>query len=336
MPVAAIAMGVIGAGVAAGKARAKGRSERKALENQAAALKRLKTIDLEEAKKLVSEQDKAYYIQSQEFFRQQDPELNKVREQSLALLNRELAGGPGSTSEKVSQGLDALYGEMLPADPELAQARTLLRQSAVRDLQLGATLEPEMQAELVRAGLEEAGTTGIGMDKAGPVTSRLGKLLGTAAFNIQSQRQARAAEALATADAVTASRANILGSLIQNAEAAREANRALATGSFAAAEATQKPSVGLRGADLLNLQLQNLALENQRIMALGGIKAQRALSFGQERQGYISSINSGMQSMLGGLMGGAGGLLGGGGGAATAAAGGSQQMQMFNAFGGGG
>lgn len=270
MPVALIGV-AIAAGGAAYSANAKSKSRQDAIDKQVNAVKKLKEIDIEKSKQLVSDQDKAQYTDSLKFWREQNPEIAAAYDASVKNLQAEAEGGVGTITDKANNVLNTLYGEMIPKDARIEQARSLLVESAIEDLKMGATLGPEFQAELVRSGLEEAGQTGVGLDRSGPVTSRLGTKLGSAGIELETLRQQRASQALGTADALTASRANILGNLLQNVEGAREVNRNTALASVGLGQATQVP-VGLSGREVLNLDLSNLALKNKKLLELAKLQ----------------------------------------------------------------
>jgi len=307
---ALIAVAIV-AGGAAYSAHSKSKARQDAIDKQVTAVKKLKGIDIERSKTLVSDQDKAQYKDSLGFWREQNPEIAAAYQSAVENLQREAEGGAGTVSDQASNVLNTLYGEILPKDQRLEQARSLLVDSAIEDLQRGAELGPEFQAELVRAGLEEAGQSGVGLDRSGPVTSRLGTRLGEAGIQLETLRQQRATQALGAADALTTSRANVLGNLLQNTEYAREMNRNAALSAVGLGQASQVP-VGLSGREVLNLDLSNLALQNKKLLELAKLQGAAKM----EQVGRTADTVTAATNFAGNMISpGGGNILGGLGGA---------------------
>ena len=301
--------GAVVKGIADGVgAQLKRKGEKKALSKQRAAIQSLKGTDLEAAKKLTLDQDKQYYIQSKQFFREQDPDLAAARAAAVRK-TRDVAEAPYAPDQVVAQAMK----EQLTPDSQVEDLRQTLLARAKEDLALGATLPPEYQAELVRAGLENVSATGVGGSRVGPVTARTGTLLGRAGLELKSAREKAASDLLGADAALKASRASILGNLLSEAASAAAGKAQLAAGITAGADAAT-PSLGLRGGDLLQLQLANEEFERSKTMALAGIDAQNELSKAARGAGIAASFGNMFGNMLGGM--GGGGMPGGGGGGA--------------------
>ena len=313
MPIAVVAAVAIAAGGAAYSKNKQSKARQDAITKQADAVKKLKEIDIERSKQLVSDQDKAQYTESLDFWRTQNPEIAAAYQASVENIQREAEGGGGTMTDQAANVLNTLYGEVLPKDQRLEQARSLLVESAIEDLQRGAELGPDFQAELVRAGLEEAGQSGVGLDRSGPVTSRLGTKLGSAGIELQTLRQQRASQALGAADALTTSRANVLGNLLQNTDAARQINQQLALQAVSLGEATQVP-VGLSGREVLNLDLSNLALKNKKLLELAKLQGAANMEKANRTAGNVTAATGFASQVVGGFggVGPLGGVLGGG------------------------
>lgn len=325
MPIAVVAA-VVAAGAAAGSAAAKQDAERKAINKQKDALKTVQGIDIDAAKKTVADQDLKYYQDSLAGFKQLHPELDQARQSAEGYLAETFREDPLAEASRLQKQRVAES----EVSPDAAGLRQELLAKTRENLALGASLPPEYQAELVRAGLESAGTVGIGGNRQGAVTQKLGKLIGSAGLELEANRRAEAAKVLSLDDMLTQSRQQILGNLLST-EAQLVGNKLAVYGQTAQSLNSAVPSVGLRGSDVLGLQLKNLELENAKKIKLGELDAQKALSKGAAISGYIQAGNQLVQGVAGGMGGGAsgGGGMGGGGfnfGSLFSSAGGGSTM----------
>ena len=326
MPIAAVAA-VVAAGAAAGSAAAKQDAERKAINKQKDAVKSLQAIDVEASKKTVADQDLKYYKDSLAGFKELHPDLDSARQKAEGYLAETFREDPLAEASRLQKQRVA----EAEVSPDAAGLRQELLAKTRENLALGTSLSPEYQGELVRAGLESAGTVGIGGNRQGAVTQKLGKLIGSAGLELEAQRRAEAAKVLTLDDMLTQSRQNILGNLLSS-EAQLVGNKLAVYGQTAQTLNSGVPSVGLRGSDVLGLQLKNLEFENARKMKLGELDAQKALSKGAAISGYIQAGNQAFQGVAGAMGGGGGsGGFGGGGGG-----GGFNFGSLFSSFGGGG
>src|SRR5882672_11076583 len=85
-----------------------------------------------------------------------DPELLKQRYASEKAISDRLAGLTGDQSDKIAQ---AAASEALTGTKGIEDVKTKLISSAMDELNAGATLPPDVQAELVQSGLERTGQT---------------------------------------------------------------------------------------------------------------------------------------------------------------------------------
>lgn len=98
-----------------------------------------------------------------EFQKEIDPELAKLRELSKKQL---LEGASVPKEQRQSNQLaKQLFEEVKQSDPRIEALKDSLITGAQKELAAGASLPPEFQAELMRAGLNQGSQAGIALDK---------------------------------------------------------------------------------------------------------------------------------------------------------------------------
>lgn len=234
------------------------------------------------------------------------------------LLAQLRTGGAGALADILQDDLhknqeDSVLAQMVkervPADEKRNAVRDLLLGKAKENLDLGATLSPEYEAELVRAGLSTG--SGIRPTAEGPVGVQTRQLIGTQGEALKQQRQATAQSELSLVTNMDSARAQILGNLtsslvqVQNARATR-AGLATQLGEAAL------PGIGLAGGDVVNLHLKQIQMKNQQMMdlanAAAGNKVMNATVTGKEIGAATNFLGNA--------------IAGGGGGGTTSASGG--------------
>lgn len=309
MPIAvAVAAAAVAAGTAAAAAQQKRSAEKKAISAQKKAIKSEKDIDVEYEKGRVSDQDKQQYIESMQFFREQNPELAAARDQAAVNIMQDLQ--TGSVEER------KLLNQMIAENRPLGETDLLateIQKAAREDLALGSSLPADYQAELTRLGLEEAGGAGVGFDRSGAVTQKLGTMIGKAGVDLRQQRMNTAQNAAQLGESVRSNRASILQGLINSQQGIRAFDTSQAASAINLAR-QETPVVGMSGQDVLNLDIANIAAKNKRLRELANLKAQNAQSAANERIGYFQAFNQGSQTFANMYGSGGGGGQGGGGG----------------------
>ena len=295
----------IGAGI--GQAVAGRKGERDAINAQKDAINQLEAITRKQANDIASSGDIAFYEQSMAEFRKRNPGLATARDATEATLKDLAVNDPLAETRAL---LDQRIKEAQNTDPNAAAARSELLRQTRRNLELGASLPPEYQAELVRAGLEQGRVTGAGGNRLGPATQLLGNKIGAAGLELEQQRQQAAATALQLDDALTRGRQAILGDLVSQSATVPAAQVAMAE-RLRGIAGSEIPSVGLSGTDLLGIEQERIDLENRKKLALGNLDAQNQLSQAKRTSGIIGSVSSGLSGGMGAMS--AGGSGGGGG-----------------------
>jgi hypothetical protein len=311
--IAGIASAAIGAGGKVGSAYLEGMAKKRAIGAQMKAWQNLRGIDVGSYKKIAYNNARRNYLDRFKLFREGDPELAQVRDVAIQHALDTLNDTSGN-QEKAQQVADRLAASALDMEGDQASKRleSSLLNRAQENLDQGANLPPEFQAELVRSGLESAGASGIGVNRKGPLAQLLGKKIGAEQIALERQRASDALQLGAGAQALRTNRLNILAGIapaLQNIDASRFN---LAAGAESLAEGQMPQDVGLTGRDVLNLHESNRALDNQRTLALGQLKAGKHLVSGETASKYVQAGTGFLQSALGGIMGGGGGEGGGG------------------------
>jgi hypothetical protein len=203
--------------------------------------------------------------------------------------------------------------EALAGTPGMEAAKNQLVAEAQKELSAGATLPPDVQAELVKAGLEQSGMTTGSASGRGTGGQILRTILGSAGIQLQKQRQEQASGLLTAAQNLDSSRQNILQSLFPNLSKVQLANLG-GSQSVLSQSNSMLPSGGLSGTDVANIWLARVGATNQLSQSAANAAAQGAMA-----QGNIwGNLTGGLTRNLGDNSGSAwntvSGWFGGGGG----------------------
>lgn len=242
---------------------------------------------------------------------QLDPSLLKARYGSEKSIEEQL----GEIGQKSGQVSDQAVLEALNPSPAAAQGRADLAAAgaadlaaptagkdeliaaAMKELQAGATLPPDVQAELVKAGLENAGMVTQNASGQGVGGRLLRTILGSAGIQLKQQRQQQAAGLLTAAQALDTqrkqtatglltasqnleqSRAAILQQLFPNLANTQLANLAGTQGVLNQSNA-MLPNAGLSGTDVANIWLARVGATNQLAQSAANAAAQGQIAQG--------------------------------------------------------
>lgn len=219
-----------------------------------------------------------------------DPELLRQRYAAQAATSAQLEGLLSDESA-AAQVADQAAAEALAGAPRMQEAKAALIDAALNELQLGATLPPDLQAEIVQTGLQRSGAVTGGPGGSGFGGNILTTELGKAGVALQAERQGRAAGLLEAADNLERSRASILGSLFPNL-GAREAGKLGAAQSVFAQSNTAVPEAGLGGTDVANLWLARVGATNQLAQSAADAAARGGLAQAQILNQGIGQVAS--------------------------------------------
>jgi hypothetical protein len=306
--VTALVVAGAAAAAAAGSAYAKKKAADKAAGAQKTALKGQKKILSEELgyDKVQQASVDAERNRAKERIRLQeeiDPELAQMRQLGKQQLLAQ-AQQPEASRESV-QVAKQLFEENIKPSEGLEKLKDQIIGKAQEKLAQGATLPPEFQAELVRAGVSQGAQAGL-KPTQGTVGGRLYQALGSAGVALEAQRQQEAQSLAGTAAGLQESRAKILSSIFPTISQSEATQRGIAASTFGIGD-QNLPQAGLTGAEAANLQINRgnalMKIRGQR----GAVSAQQALAQGEANAAYIGAAGQFATSALGAY----GGSLGG-------------------------
>jgi len=196
--------------------------------------------------------------------------------------------------EGIEKSIDELFGPSAAGDvvAKQAQAEAMganvsgelkqrLIDAALGELDAGASLPKDLQAELVTAGLTRAGATG---SRAGGQRVEAARMIGERGLQLQAERQQRAAALSGAAQQLEQSRAGILGNLFPNLQAQQLAKQQALQSALTQSNAMM-PQAGLGGTDIAQLWLARVGATNQLAQQQADIGARageaQALALGQ-------------------------------------------------------
>lgn len=287
----------------------------KATKLQSAALKEVQDriqsgMDPETLQQLATRGDTVRARQQQQLLAQIYPGLAAAQKTAEASLAAQ-AGGFGSQSLASQVGAQAAKEAL--ASPSTAGGQQQLIDAALAQLKAGATLPPDVEAQLVQAGLESSGMVSQHATGQGIGGQQLRTILGTAGIQLQQQRQQQAASLLTQAQGLETQRQQVLQSLFPNLSQV-QLQQAGGAQSIFNTTASATPQAGLSGASLANAWLQRIGALNQTQEQAAGVKAAGTIAGAQNWANTIGSLTGSGGNLLGGIMGGGGGRGGGGGG----------------------
>lgn len=200
-----------------------------------------------------------------------------------------------------------LVNENIEVDPRIEALKDSIIGRAQQELDAGATLPPEFQAELVRAGVAQGGQAGFRIED-NTIGGSIARAIGIGGEQLKTQRQQNAINLAGAATELTTSRANILASIFPSVKAAEDARKQDAAAMFGIGESTL-PESGLTGREAANIQVNRgntlLKIRGQR----GQIGANQALAAGEANAAYIGAAASFATGALGAYGGGSTGGL---------------------------
>lgn len=180
--------------------------------------------------------------------------------------------------------------EAIKGIPGMEEGKKRLVDAALQELSLGATLPPDVQAELVKAGLEQSGMTTGAASPKGFGGTILRQVLGTAGLALRQKRQEQAAGLLGQAQNLESERQRILGTLFPNLSAV-QLNTLKGTQDVLAQSNQMVPEAGLGGTDIANLWLARVGATNQLAQSAADAAARGGMAQAQAwQQGLGAAI----------------------------------------------
>lgn len=219
---------------------------------------------------------------------QTDPQLLAARyaaQNKILQGVNELGTGPGSEVEAQATK------EALAGTPGMTEAKQKLVDAALHELALGASLPPDVQNELVQAGLEKTGMVSGAATPKGLGGNILRHVLGTAGIQLQADRQQRAAGLLQSAQSLESNRQQVLQTLFPNL-AKTQLDRQAAAQSALTLSNNLMPNVGLSGGDIANIWLSRVGSTNQLAQSAADAAARGGMGVAQAWQGGIGGATA--------------------------------------------
>lgn len=216
-----------------------------------------------------------------------DPDLLAARYETEGRI-RQQAAELGVTSKAVQ---DQAVAEALGEGSTASQGKQALIDAALQELSSGASLPPDVQAELVKAGLEKTGMVTGSPSVKGVGGRNVRELIGTAGLQLKQQRQQQAAALLGQAQNLEQSRAQILGQLFPNLA---QTQLGVLGGQQAVLGQSNSimPNAGLTGSDVANLWLARVGANTSLSREAADIGARGALGVAQAWQPAIGAASN--------------------------------------------
>lgn len=241
-----------------------------------------------------------------------DPALLAQRyasEGAIAKTATDLASG----NTPANQVAATAASEAIKGVPGEEDAKKAMVDAALKDLSAGATLPPDVQAQLVQAGLSKTGQVTGTANASGIGGQVLSTILGTAGINLQAQRQQQAAALTGQAQQLEQSRQQILGTLFPNLQNQQVQNLQAQQGVLTQSN-SMAPSVGLGGTDITNLLLARVGATNSLTQTAANAAANGAARQGQILGNAVANTAPYAAPAASSAYNWASGMLGGGGG----------------------
>jgi hypothetical protein len=219
-----------------------------------------------------------------------DPALLQTRYEAENKLLEQVKGIGAGDAEKVA----AQTTEEALAQGETgvaAQMKQRLVDQAIDELEAGASLPQDVQAELMKAGLERSGMVQGSVQPRGLAGNVARQMIGERGLALKAERQGRAVALTDAAAALEQNRNALLMSLFPNLKNLQTANMGLATGGLSAAEAAL-PESGLSGESIANLWLARVGATNTLAQSAADAAAKSATG---QAQAWSQALGAGTQ-----------------------------------------
>ena len=288
-------LAVVALAGAVGSAAAKGDAARKAANSRLDAIRAMEDIIPGEENELARNADTERFAGQLALQGALDPTVSKIREAGAQGVLDSLDTPQDANARALA---DKLAAENMEPDKGLEALKDKLLADAQADLDRGAELSPDFQAELVRSGLEGAGAAGFKAAPTGGAARSARTLLGAAGVALKEQRRKAAVETAGTVSDLQTARAGILGRIVPTLTSLGDATAARAGKAFGMANEAM-PEYGLSGTEMVNLDLARINQQNKKMAAIGGLNAEKAVAQGQMYSEMIGAGSDFAGSMLG-------------------------------------
>lgn len=218
-----------------------------------------------------------------------DPALSQLRfasQQKLLEQGLEAGAGPADVlAEQLFQEAGA------PEDVRQVALRDKILDAALDEIDQGASLPPDVQAELVKAGLERSGTVGAGTSSRGLAGKLTRRLIGNEAIALKQARQDQATRLGLAAEEMSNKRLGILSGVFPQLKGLETQNISTQQGLLSTANQLT-PEAGLGGTDIANVFLARVGATNQIAQSVADAQARKALDTAAAWQGALGNIGN--------------------------------------------
>lgn len=214
-----------------------------------------------------------------------DPALLASRYQASSNILGTLQQPGGQAEDLASQ----LISEIQQPSAGLEAVKAAMIDRALDSLDAGATLPSDVQAEIIKAGLERSTASGVGAARSGLAGQTAKKILGQAGVTLQQQRENQAMNLTKTADELSTRRAQLLASVFPQLKNLQTLNLQNALSSLTTSNA-MVPESGMSGGDMLNLLKARVGAEQSLTSQEGAARAELAKGIGSAWSGALGGI----------------------------------------------
>lgn len=295
--------------------RASSKAAKKAEKAKMAAFDSLEELNTAKMDEAALGQARKNYLDQMTFAKEFSPGAYDAYKKSDEVLGQAF----GTASQDIRQVHDTsqrAYDETAAMQPGLADAERIAADQSAELLAQKGALSPEMQSELVRAGLASAAGTG-GVLGSTAQRSGMARQLASDQLRIQAQRQTMASNLANQSQAIRSNRNAQLAGVGQQQTAAIDSAARLASYGGDALQSRLPAGYGIGGDTAASNFVANTNLRNQRTLGKAGAKVEGINAQYNASRAPIRMAATAAGAIIGGM---AGGPAGAGVGATSGAA----------------
>jgi hypothetical protein len=202
-----------------------------------------------------------------------DPLLAQQRTTSQQKISDQLALIGVADSDRVAA---QAAKEAMSEIPGMSSGIAGLTKAANEQLALKSSMSPDVQAELMQAGLQQAGSATGAATARGAGGVILQQVLGSAGIKLRAERETQAAALMTAASNLDAQRQQLLTGLFPRLQAQQLGNIS-ASQSILKQSNEMMPNAGMSGTQVANLWLARLGALNANVAASTNVEAGKVL-----------------------------------------------------------
>jgi hypothetical protein len=223
-----------------------------------------------------------------------DPALLEQRYASQEAMQRQLAGMESGAGDVLAQEAAAAA---MQTSPQIMALKERLLDTAAQELELGGSLPPDVQAEVVKAGLERSGMVSGTASPKGLGGNIVRTMIGERGLALKNERVARATALTQAAQELENKRTAILASVFPGLKQLQLQNLQAQEGALQLSN-QMVPEAGLGGNDIANLWLARVGATNQLAQSAADIAARGTINQGAALGQGVGGAISGLGQLL--------------------------------------